>query len=95
MIALKGRLSCKQYLPAKPTKTKFGIKVWERASPQNGYLYEFQVYIGKVKRATEEGLGSGDLTRKLTGKCHVIYIDNFFSCPELYEQLCKEQIYCT
>jgi hypothetical protein len=32
MIAFKGRLSFKQYLPAKPTK--FGIKVWERASPQ-------------------------------------------------------------
>lgn len=31
MIAFKGRLSFKQYLPAKPTK--FGIKVWERASP--------------------------------------------------------------
>ena len=30
MIAFKGRLSFKQYLPAKPTK--FGIKVWERAS---------------------------------------------------------------
>jgi hypothetical protein len=35
MIAFKGRLSFKQYLPAKPTK--FGIKVWERASPYNGY----------------------------------------------------------
>jgi hypothetical protein len=34
MIAFKGRLSFKQYLPAKPTK--FGIKVWKRASPQNG-----------------------------------------------------------
>lgn len=46
MIAFKGRLSLEQYLPAKPTN--FGIKVWERASPPNGYVYEFQVYTGKV-----------------------------------------------
>ncbi|CAC5408617.1 unnamed protein product [Mytilus coruscus] len=46
MIAFKGRLSFKQYLPAKPTK--FGIKVWERASPHNGYVHEFQVYTGRV-----------------------------------------------
>jgi hypothetical protein len=47
MIAFKGRLSLKQYLPAKPSK--FGIKVWERASLQNGYVHEFQIYTGKVE----------------------------------------------
>lgn len=46
MIAFKERLSFKQYLPAK--LTKFGIKVWERASPKNGYVHEFQVYTGHV-----------------------------------------------
>jgi hypothetical protein len=52
MIAFKGRLSFKQYLPAKPTK--FGIKVWERASPQNGYCHEFQIYTGKVEGVRTE-----------------------------------------
>lgn len=57
MIAYKGRLSFKQYLPAKPTK--LGIKIWERALPQNGYCHEFQIYTGKVDGgATEEGLGA-------------------------------------
>lgn len=83
MIAFKGRLSFKQYFPAKPTK--FGIKVWERASPQNGYEHEFQVYTGRVAdRRPEEGLGARvvkDLSRKLIGKSHVIYMDNFFSSP--------------
>ena len=80
MIAFKGRLSFKQYLPAKPTK--FGIKVWERASPQNGFCHEFQIYTGKVEGVrTEEGLGSRvikDLSRHLVGKNHVIHMDNFF-----------------
>jgi hypothetical protein len=39
---------------------------------------------------TEEGLGSHvikDLSRYLVGKDHVIYIDNFFSSPALFESL--------
>lgn len=70
MVAFKGRLSFVQYLPAKSTKS--GIKVWERASPRNGYCHEFQIYTGKVDRIrTEEGLGYRvvkDLTCKMTGK---------------------------
>ena len=96
MIAYKGRLSFKQYLPAKPTK--FGIKVWERASPQNGFCHEFQIYTGKVEGgATEEGLGARvvkDLTRKITKKGHHIYMDNFFSSPKLFTDLYSEDVYC-
>jgi hypothetical protein len=46
---------------------------------------------------TEEGLGSHvikDLSRYLVGKNHVIYIDNFFSSPALFESLLAEGIYC-
>ena len=98
MIAFKGRLSFKQYLPAKPTK--FRVKVWERADPHNGYVHEFQIYMGKsdTTGAREEGLGTRvvkDLTRNISGKKHVVYMDNFFSSPKLYEDLEKDQIYCT
>jgi hypothetical protein len=79
MIAFKRRLSLKQYLPAK--LTKFGIKVWERASPKNSHVHEFQIYTGRVAGGKpEEGLGSRvikDLSRKLEGKNHVVYMDNF------------------
>lgn len=59
MIAYKGRLSFKQYLPAKPTK--FGVKVWVRADPNNGYVNEFDIYTGKSAQAVaadEGGLGA-------------------------------------
>jgi hypothetical protein len=76
-LHLKGRLSFKQYLPAKPTK--FGIKKWERASLYNGYCHEFQVYTGKKEgQGREDNLGSRvdkDLTRKITDKGHhVIFL---------------------
>ncbi len=58
MVAFKGRLSFIQYLPAKPTR--FGIKVWMRAHPSNGYVHKYHVYIGKPDggRRREEGLGA-------------------------------------
>ena len=38
-------------MPAKPTK--YGIKVWVRADPYNGYVNDFQVYTGKVENRAE------------------------------------------
>jgi hypothetical protein len=39
MIAFSGRLGFKQYMPLKPTK--WGIKVWIQAYPNNDYVNEF------------------------------------------------------
>lgn len=95
MIAYKGRLSFKQYLPAKPTK--LGIKIWERALPQNGYCHEFQIYTGKVAGgATEEGLGAivvQNLRRKIIKKGHHVHMDNFFS-PRFFTDLYAGEVYC-
>lgn len=45
MVAHKGRLSYKQYMNAKPTK--WGIKIWMLAESPTGYIYKFDVYLGK------------------------------------------------
>ena len=55
MIPFKGRLSLKQYLRMKPIKR--GIKVWTRTDSTNGYVLQFQVYLGKVGGNSEMYLG--------------------------------------
>jgi len=35
-----------------------------------------------------------ELTRKIEGRGHKLYMDNFFSFPELFDDLAKKQIYC-
>ena len=45
MIALWGRLSFRQNMPAKPTK--YRIKVCMAADSSNGYVLNFDVYSGK------------------------------------------------
>ena len=46
MIAYKGRLSFRQFMPAKPTK--YGINVWMAADAKNGYVSNFAVYLGQA-----------------------------------------------
>ena len=35
-----------------------------------------------------------ELMRKIKGHGHKLYMDNFFSSPELFDDLAKKQIYC-
>ena len=83
MIKFKGRSSLKQYLPMKPIKR--GFKVWVRADSHNGYMCNFDIYIGKEK-STEVNLGAKvvkKLSRTLVGKRYHLYFDNFFSSVSL------------
>lgn len=95
MVAFRGRLSFRQYLPAKPTK--FGIKVWMRASSASGYCHEFQVYTGRdVRGVPEAGLGARvvlDLTHHLYGAHHHVYMDNYFTSPALFQELLLHDVY--
>lgn len=95
MVAYRGRLSFRQYIPAKPTK--FGIKVWMRSSSSSGYCHDFQVYTGRdVRGVPETGLGGRvvlDLAEPLYGKHHHLYMDSYFSSPTLFEQLHAQGLY--
>ena len=94
MVAFRGRLGFKQYLPLKPTK--YGIKVWVRADPTNGYTNEFQVYTGKGDGDGERGLASRvvlDMVQGIFHKNHIVNIDNFFSSPDLFMALLDKMCY--
>ena len=74
MIAYRGCLSFRQYLPAKPTK--YGIKVWEACDARNSFCFDFDVYLGHPTgpggmEARESALGKKTvlkLTEKLRDK---------------------------
>ena len=95
MIAFKGRLSFRQYMPAKPTK--YGIKVWMAADSKNGYVINHDVYLGSEEGVRRiHGLGY-DVVMKMIqpymNKNHHVYFDNFFSSPVLLEHLELQQTY--
>ena len=92
MIAFKGRLSFRQYLPAKPTK--YGIKVWMAADASNGYVVNFSVYLGSEGQNRRiHGLGYDvvmNMARPFLNRNHVFF-DNFFSSPILLDHLLDQQ----
>ena len=67
-----------------------------RADSTNGYVCEFQVYVGKEKGSSEYKLGERvikDLTRKLKYKYYHVYCDNFFTSFSLFRDLLANGLY--
>ena len=53
-----------------------------------------KVYLGKDRQCTAQHVTVTELTRKIEGRGHKLYMDNFISSPELFDDLVKKQIYC-
>ena len=56
------------------------------------------VYLGKDRQRTAQHVTAThatvtELTRKIEGHGHKLYMDNFFSSPELFDDLTNKQIY--
>ena len=99
MIGTKCRLSFIQYMPAKPVK--WGVKVWVLCDSVNGYICTFDVYTGKDTSGSNvhaHGLAYSivmKLVQSYLKKGHIIYTDNYYSSPQLFEDLRKEGTYAS
>ena len=96
MIGTCCRISFLQYLPKKPTK--WGIKVWVLCEAKTGYVLSVQVYTGSENNADKKGVARRvvlDLLNGYQGKNHLLYVDNFYTSPELLIDLLKIGVYCT
>lgn len=98
MVKGKGKNPLKQYLPLKPIKR--GSKVWALGCSCCSYIYDMQVYCGKVDAGTvEHGLAFRVVTdlcepHLAAGNNHVLYVDNFFTSIPLSRHLESVGIYC-
>ena len=98
MILFKGRSTLKQYMPMKPTKQ--GYKAWCLCDSVNGYMYNIDIYTGKVSIGlttnSDDGLATRvvkSITEPLYGKGHHIYMDKFFSSVALANVLKTKNTY--
>lgn len=93
MIAFKGRTSLMQYMPKKASK--WGMKAWVLADSDTGYLWNWQLYLRKEDNVDPtRGLAHRvvtSLVAPLYGKGHVVFMDNFFSSPDLFKELAGNQ----
>lgn len=93
----KGRLVFKQYNPRKPAR--FHIKLFQVSDPVTGYVVHYSVYTGEGS-CLRDGIAldcqAGTTTKtvltlahdsKILNKGHNLYFDNYFTSPELLEEL--------
>jgi hypothetical protein len=91
---MKGRF---QTIPKK--HKRFGIKIYKLCD-ETGYTYDMKVYMGKDRQQSVQDLTAShvtvtELTRKVQGCGHKLYVDNFFFLPlRLFEDLAMTKIYC-
>ncbi|XP_064648112.1 piggyBac transposable element-derived protein 4-like [Lineus longissimus] len=87
MVAFKGRVAMRQYMPKKPTK--WGMKAWVLAGSKTGFVFDWKLYSGKEGDNVERNLGRKvvlDLTDMLPPG-HEVYFDNYFNSYELLQVL--------
>ena len=92
LVAFKGRTTLMQYKPKKPHK--WGLNIWTLAD-QHGYVYNWDLYAGRIRgRGVENGLTYRVVTklcRPIYDKGHHVFMDNYFSSPELFAELARNQ----
>ena len=95
IVAFKGKCSWVVYKPQKPHK--WGLNAWVLTDATNGYVYNWCLYTGKS--ANEEAQADVGLTHRVVtdlvdvvyDKGHIIYMDNYFSSPALFQELADNQ----
>jgi len=66
---------------------------------RDGYTCDMNVYLGKVRQRAAQHLTATratvtNLTRGVEGFSHKLYMDNFFSSPDLYDDLAQKKNFC-
>ena len=68
------------------------------AEEATGYIYKFDIYTGKKDvTAGDYGLSTQvvlDFMKGLEQKGHILYTDNYYTSPNLFELLWPKKIYC-
>lgn len=92
MIAWRGNLSFRVYMPDKPDK--FGVKLFMLCDSSNGYCSRLEIYHGTQQQPSEKGK-IYDLVMRLInpylGAGYKLYVDNYYSSPYLFHDLYQRQ----
>ena len=94
MIGTKCRVSCIQYMPAKPKK--FGIKLWALCESSSGYCLQFKYIKAKSLTRQKKVLSHRvvmDLAQHYFHANYHIYMDNFYTSPDLFVALAAMDTY--
>ncbi len=91
LMLWRGKLLFKQYIPSK--RHRFGVKLFILCDCKTKFILDFIIYTGSTTEIKDfPSLGiSGSIVMTLMEKYlhvgYVLYLDNWYSSPALYETL--------
>lgn len=91
IVEWKGRLQFKQFIPSK--RHRFGIKLFVLCDCKSGFVLDYLIYTGDNmhinfnETLNQSGSVISTLMEPYINKGHIIYMDNWYSSPTLYEYL--------
>ncbi|PNF42631.1 hypothetical protein B7P43_G01270 [Cryptotermes secundus] len=96
IVKYKWRVVFRQYIPKK--HKCFRIKIFKICDAA-GYTYDMKVYLGKDRTCADQDVTETHATvrglcRRIEGLGHKQYMDNFFSSPDLFDELMTKNITC-
>jgi len=96
IVKFKGKILFNQYILKKCKR--FSIKMF-KLRDSTGYTYDMNVYLGKDRQRAAQHLSAThatvtNLTRGVEGFGHKLYMDKFFSSPDLFDDLAQKKITC-
>ena len=93
IVSFKDSHSLKSYLPKKPKKWGYKIRVMAGIS---GYVYDFEVEGGLGTKGPPDSCGESGfivlrLSKDLRPRKHQLFFENYFVSPELVDYLGNEK----
>ena len=104
MIAFKGRCRFLQFVPNKPHK--YGLKAWALCDARSGYVYNWELYTGRAGANGDASVSNVNIIstknrdivmrvcRPVYHKGHHLYMDSFFTSPDLCRELSEVGVGC-
>ena len=80
-------------MPNKPGR--FGVKNFTLSESSSGYVWDLMVYTGKTDHDPQKGVAHHvvmKLVEGLEGKGYNLFVDNWYSSPQLFTDLEKKEI---
>ena len=92
MVAYRGRLGIRQYLPSKPVK--YGIKIYALANSSNGYVRKWLIYTGRKFGGASPLQVFQEFIEVLPLYAH-LFFDSHFSSKPVFDLLIKRNFFFT
>ena len=97
LVPFKGKVKFKVYNPAKPSK--YGIKSYELCDGINAFCLQYAIYSGASGEAVSKFGKVYDIVMQLISpylnEGRILFVDNYYSSPVLFNSLAKYDTYAT